>query len=244
VAKARKRRAAAARGAAKAVGRGAATHAEEQGGGSQCFAQVVADRLAVSKRTAERALKRSRVFSDDDHETFKQCDVTATQQDAIATIVDPELRAQCLWDIIQGLDPDEAIARYKTRSGAAADITTEAERDEAKMADPDWLEGVCGEVRRRLKDPKVYDANALLYRKIEKLRRQFKAQVQEHLDRIEPGLGGPFARLVGQICHVTHPKDWRVCDACGGAGAGPDGSRCPKCFYPGSGYRLEFEKGR
>lgn len=46
-------------------------------------------RPGVSKRTAERALERSRVFSDEDRETFEQ-------------------RTTCLRDIVQRLDPEEA----------------------------------------------------------------------------------------------------------------------------------------
>ena len=166
------------------------------------------------------------------------------QQDAIATIKDPERRAKCLWDIGQGLDANETIARYKDPAGAIAADAIGLNVNEAKMADMDWLEKYCGETSRRLKTPRVYEADALLYRKIDQTRREFKVKAQKLLDRVGHDQRGQFHRLVWKIVNVAHPKNWRVCAACNGAGMGPDGSQCPKCFYPKSGYRLEYEEGR
>jgi hypothetical protein len=222
------------RKAARSAEQGEAAGAGQRAGKRRpSFAQHVANRFGVSKRTAERALKRSRMFGDEEREIFEQFGVTSMQQDALAAVADPERRAACLEAIVSGLDPAAAIARCQAGPG---------DEDEAAMTDQEWLEVVCGEVRGRLKDTTAYDVDAVLYREIEEARREFRAAVQAHLVRIGPG--GPLIYLVWRICNLVHPKDWRVCEACGGAGAAPDGSRCQKCSYPGVGYRPVYENGR
>ena len=108
------------------------------------------------------------------------------------------------------------------------------------MTDSEWLEAVCGKVRSRLGDTRAYDADALLYRKINTDRLEFKAKVQKHLDVIGYDGGGAFTRLIWNICNVAHPKDWRVCESCNGTDQGSDGSSCQKCFPGGCGYRLTW----
>ena len=112
------------------------------------------------------------------------------------------------------------------------------------MADTEWLEKYCGETSGRLKNPRVYEAEALLYRELDQLWREFKVEAQKLLDRVGHDPRGSFHQLVWRICNVAHPKDWRVCAACNGTGMSPDESQCPKCFYPNSGYLLEYEKCR
>jgi hypothetical protein len=188
-------------------------------------------RLGVSKRTAQRALKRSRVFRDEDRETFEQCGVTTVQQDAIAAIRDPERRARCLWDIGQGLDPQDAIARHS--AGKAKD-------PEAALPDSEWLVESCGRLRDRLSDPGAYESDALLYRKVETHRRKFAAAAEGLLGRGEPRRRGAFERLVRKLIDVAHPGDWRLCDTCWGTGFGPDRMTCRRCAG-GCGYLLSFE---
>ena len=96
---------------------------EAKGGGERIgkrrasFSKMVADRLGVSKRTAERALKRSGVFSDEDREIFEQFEVSSVQQDAIASIADPARRGECLAAIVQGLDPGGRDRPVQVRLG-------------------------------------------------------------------------------------------------------------------------------
>ena len=144
IAKANKARTEVDRKAADESDQGRVSGADGSDGKAPCFAEVVANGMGTTRRTAERALKRSRTFSNDDRELFQQCDVTSVQQDAIATIKDSERRAECLWDIGQGLDANEAIARYKGSAGArAADaIGLDVERGQ------DGGHGVAGEVLR------------------------------------------------------------------------------------------------
>ena len=151
------------------------------------FSQVAADHLRVSRRTAERILKRGRIFSEDDYETFAQCGVNLTQQNAIAAIADADRRAACIEAIVQGLDPAEAIECDRTPP--ASDSTESgplgaAEEGESSLPDAAWLESVGGELRRRLASTVSFDANALLYRRIDKARRAFQAGVQPALDEL------------------------------------------------------------
>ncbi|HWE37246.1 MAG TPA: ParB/RepB/Spo0J family partition protein [Isosphaeraceae bacterium] len=238
VALARKREAAkrAADGAPGEVAEGA----DGSSGQAASFADLVAGRLGVSKRTAQRALKRSRVFRDEDRETFEQCSVTTVQQDAIAAIKDPERRAQCVWDIGQRLDPAEAIARHaETRRGGRA--AGGPKDPEAALADVEWLVEYCGRLRDRLSDPGAYESDALLYRKVDKHRRKFAAGAEGLLGRGEPRNRGAFERLVRKIIDVAHPGDWRLCDTCWGTGFGPDRTTCRKCAT-GYGYLLSYEE--
>ena len=138
-------------------------------------------------------------------ETFEQCGVTSVQQDAIAAIKDPERRARCVWDIGQGLDPAEHVVRH-AEPGGGRRSAGKSKDPEAGLADQEWLAHYCGRLRARLSDPGAYESDAILYRKVDKPRREFAAEAARLLDRAVSPWGGHFGRLVWQIVNVTHPE--------------------------------------
>jgi hypothetical protein len=151
--------------------------------------------------------------------------------------------------------PDIAKARAAGRIGAdvVVEITEpvqaeEPEADpeapaegEAELSDEDWLASLPARAGLADLSLKYFEADALIYRRLEKHRKTF----QHHATRIlnASRRKGPYAGRVSRFLKTDHPRHWLVCTApenggCGGSGLLPVlGQQCPKCY--GKGYWIK-----
>lgn len=108
---------------------------------------------------------------------------------------------------------------------------------EAEPSDEEWLASLPGREKLPARCRKVFDADALEFRKLEPHRDTFR----RHAARIVKGKGA-FAFRVRQFLRTQHPRHWTACPApehggCGGTGEVPVIGQCAKCY--GRGYLVQ-----
>ncbi len=99
------------------------------------------------------------------------------------------------------------------------------EKDEAeeKLPDQVWLETVCGDVRSRIAEARrpLFDQEALAFRRNRHRRIEYVSGSESLLLKASEQLGryGPYTYAIYFLYSAAHPKFWRACRECQGAGA-------------------------
>jgi hypothetical protein len=107
------------------------------------------------------------------------------------------------------------------------------------LSDEDWLNQVCGEIRKQLisaRNHTIYDMNALLYRKCQEHLQRFRQGIRDATLRAKNrGLiaSGPFLSIFWDLLRMEHPSHFIVCGNCRGTGNSPGGSYCHSCLGEG-----------
>lgn len=133
----------------------------------------------------------------------------------VVEVIEPESG-----DTLEDVQNDHAEA-----AGKADDLT-----------DAEWLETLPARAKLGERPRRIFDADALVYRRLEPHRKTF----QHHAVRIAKGRGS-YAWRVLSFVKTDHPKHWLPCPAvehggCDGSGEVPLIGECPKCH--GRGYRI------
>ncbi len=102
------------------------------------------------------------------------------------------------------------LERGLTENGFVVDICSDGEDDDP-ISDEDFL----ASCRARGQSNKVrFDADALLYRKIQKLRLDFAKRIGWEATKAKVGEMGPYARRLMLFLEAKHPRDWLHCSQC------------------------------
>jgi hypothetical protein len=136
---------------------------------------------------------------------------------------------------------NEEVAKLKAAEAAAKEAV-KVER-EPELSDDEWFERYCGEKAKLLANSTRYKVDALVYRKLMDCRHVFRDKAKGIIEEARSGkANGSFTRIVYRVISISHPKDWTLCDTCGGKGSRPPHEvlRCPKCY--GAGYELKLEE--
>jgi hypothetical protein len=111
---------------------------------------------------------------------------------------------------------------------------------EVESSDEEWLANL--PVRKRLANPAIFDADALLWRRvqdsIEQLLQDFRPSPYETRTAADPARAAKrYHSRLAFLTGVTHPREWMSCWSCRGRGRSP-GTRetCAAC--DGSGYGI------
>lgn len=148
-------------------------------------------------------------------------------------------------------DPPD-VAKLRAAGKIAADVVVDvhepAANDElepepeptkdADLSDEEWLDSLPAYALLFGPPKKVFESDAMIYRRLEKHRKTF----QHHAVRVlnSAKRRGRYARVVSSFLGTDHPRHWLVCTApenggCGGTGLLPTfGEECPRCY--GKGY--------
>jgi hypothetical protein len=129
-------------------------------------------------------------------------------------------------------EPDEVTDLADTTEA----IAEEAAAGEDALSDGDWLASLPLFGALRGTPLKVFSADAIAYRELEKPRVTFRHHAARVLKDKDKGV---FAHKVKRFLRLDHPKSWLRCPTtenggCGGTGAVPALGECPKC--KGKGY--------
>jgi hypothetical protein len=87
-------------------------------------------------------------------------------------------------------------------------------------------------------NPARFQADALVFRRLAKLRHLFRTKAKTTLEAAKLDQGtGPFLKVVQLLMAIRHPNEWPVCVPCNGDGRDEGGDQCSTCS--GAGYLLE-----
>jgi hypothetical protein len=222
------------------------------------FSEHASDVLGVSKSTIEREVRLANRFDADELEVFEQMQVGRLDQLAIADIDDASLRSQVVALVASGMEPVDAIrevtglTEIKAKNGTVKSTEPEPRarpgedgRPDEALSDDEWFEAHCGTLRDLLAkagNPGLakFRSDAILFRQVAEARHAFRKKVKKAVKAAQDGrVIGPFFVTINRLISFAHPKDWFICDGCGGAGS-RDAHECKGCM--GGGYRLRTEK--
>ena len=109
------------------------------------------------------------------------------------------------------------------------------------MTDDEWYTTYCGEKAALFGEDTKYKADAIFYRSIVEAKAAFRSKVKSKVKATrEAGNAGPLTNLVHRLIGLSHPRDWLLCDGCGGKGHDDSGEKCNRCY--GSCYSLRGER--
>ena len=211
------------------------------------FTQTLAATLGCSESTAKREFRIALNLTSQQLQVCDKWKLSKGQVDSIAAIKNETERAEVIDLIAFGLDfenawaqadPDARKATGKSHDREEAEAAAEQETRPG-LSDDEWFASSCGAKAASLGSPAGYKADALLFRGVTGPRHLFRAEVKGALNNAQAAkVVGPFHDLVRRFVSAGHPRDWPLCDGCGGSGVGVNrgGARCTTCR--GAGYLL------
>lgn len=118
------------------------------------------------------------------------------------------------------------------------------ESDEEGLIDEAWLGRLPARAKIGAACIRRFDADALLYRALEVVRKTFQHHARRalNLSRRHGGSDGQYAYRLSRFLKCDHPRHWLVCPSteaggCEGTGNIPMIGECPKCY--GRGYWIK-----
>jgi ParB-like chromosome segregation protein Spo0J len=209
-------------------------------GGDGTFVEQVAAATGKSKDTIGRDLRITRSFPEDQWTLLLK--LGSTQKDLL-TILDATpnnvpARNQIVSLVASGQTTEQAIANV-----LGSESSTESSGEQ--MTDDQWyMERVYEPFGKYLANDSQFREDAILYRHvIDALGKLHKAtkKIQEAAKAKANGgkVGWLFLNLA-QLTHLSHPRNWLLCQNCGGRGLVDPGVTCNTC--KGACYRLKTEK--
>ncbi len=203
------------------------------------FVDHVVASTGVAKRTVEREVRLSKVFSDEELDVFENRGTTQQQIEAIAKIEDPKIHGELVALIGFGMPFEDAWQRVVTGANRSINSTAEDDDPDAAMSNDEWLAWRCSEKLGLLGHPEKFKSDVGLYREINAARYKFRKAVKAAVARRKAGTTGYLWHIVNQLINLSGPMDWFNCPECGGRGE-IDGAMCKKCW--GAGYLIKIEK--
>jgi hypothetical protein len=191
-------------------------------------ASTIRRKLSIASAIGEEALQK-----------LTSLNVSGTDLKKLAAIEDEDIRKKAIALAVLGTLVDEAIRDITAPPGERVEHTETrsipidrpplAEREEKDLTHEEWLERYCKDVIKRIRDPRQYMADAILYRRIHDARMEFRNRTKQALAQSKQIKPGPFAYALMRIVNVDHPATWLVCGPCQGTGYVQKGLPCPHC---------------
>lgn len=203
--------------------------------------EEIAQLTGKSAPSARRDLHISRKLTPEQIGALEDTNVKQADLVSLARVKDEESRRKAVSLAASGLPVAEAIA---AATGAPEPPKPVLAPFEVELTDAEFLDGPCGEFRKRLgTNTAAYDASALFYRATKDARQAFKTKIEKRLNEaVEKKPSGHFVRFTSQFLHVEHPRDWLICSRCSATGTEPNtlqiqGVLCKVCS--GDGFRVK-----
>jgi hypothetical protein len=210
------------------------------------FTQRLAAATGVSQTTAKRELRLALNLTTDQLDVCRWKRLNKGQIASIASIQEPSQRKQVVDQIAEGRGFDEAWRKVNPKAKKASGKSRDQEAAEAAarqeeqpdLSDADWFQQFCGDKAKMIPNLERFQADALVFRRLAKLRHLFRTKAKATLEAAKLDQGtGPFLKVVQLLMAITHPNEWPVCGACKGDGRNEVGNKCLACS--GAGYLLE-----
>ncbi len=166
---------------------------------------AVAQQFGVSTRTAQRAIKRGQVFSDEERIVLDASGLSLDEINDVAQIDEPADRTQVITLLATGMGLEDALLEVLGPDDTLALGPATAPSDE------EWLDTL--PIRPRV-DRKIFDADALLYRRATAAREAMGRALAWHDLRDRIGHQGLYQRRLGRVLDAPHPRHWIVCNRC------------------------------
>lgn len=200
--------------------------AEAPTGPAESPTGAVAKQFGLNKRTVQKAVKRAEALTDEQRAVLDACHLKLDRIDRIAAIPDAGHREAIVNLIASNMDYDAAMGEV------LGDAWEGIVDDDDDLSDEEFLESL--KVRRRVNQQR-FDADALLYRRVQQQRIAFTRAIDWSKLRAEVGARGLFFRRLALLLDCKHPRDWMVCHNCV-RGQSKGGQECLDCR--GGGYLL------
>lgn len=217
--------------------------------------EEAAELLNVSRRAVQQARK---VQSDGTPELIKAVETGEVSVSAAATVADLPKREQAkavkqgpkavkekAAKVRKGKKPEtppppgrewKPVEEASGAQESEANESVEGDIGEEGLSDAEWVAKLPARAKLHPTRLKTFDADALLYRKLETVRKTF----QYHASRaLKSARQGEYGFRLSRFLKTDHPKHWLVCASvehggCGGTGTLRLVGQCPKCH--GRGY--------
>jgi ParB-like chromosome segregation protein Spo0J len=210
------------------------------------FTQRLAAATGVSQTTAKRELRLALNLTTDQLEVCGCSKLNKGQIASIANIKEPSQRKKVVDQIAKGRGFDEAwrqvnpkAKKASGKSGAQEAAEAAASQEEQPdLSDADWFQQSCGDKAKMIPNPGRFRADALVFRRLSRLRHLFRTKAKATLETFDLGpCSGPLIKVVQVLMALAHPNEWPVCVFCNGHGEDEVGKECSRCS--GAGYLLE-----
>ena len=210
------------------------------------FIQRLAAATGVSQTTAKRELRLALNLTNDQLEVCECRKLNKGQIASIANIKEPAQRKKVVDQIASGRGFDEAWRQVNPKAKKASGKSRDQEAAEAAASqeeqldlnDAEWFQQFCGGKAKMIPNPERFQADALVFRRLSKLRHVFRTKAKATLEAAKLDQGtGPFLKVVQRLMAISHPNEWPVCVPCKGDGRDEVGNECSTCS--GAGYLLE-----
>jgi hypothetical protein len=209
------------------------------------FTQRLAAATGVSQTTAKRELRLALNLTIDQLDVCQWRKLKKGQIASITNIKEPAQRKKVVDQIANGRGFDEAWrqvnpkakkASGKSRAQEAAEAAARQD-EQLDLNDAEWFHQFCGVKAKMIPNLERFQADALVFRRLSKLRHLFRTKAKATLEAAKLDQGtGPFLKVVQILMAITHPNEWPVCVACKGEGRDDVGNECSTCL--GAGYLL------
>ncbi len=165
--------------------------------------KAVVQELGVSERTAHRILRRADAFDDVQRDILIRAGIKDVRLDRITAIDDPEKRGWVIDLLAQGLSYADAMSEV---------LEGEFTRGEDDLSDEEWLATL--ELSSQKVDQQRFRADALLYRRVQRRRIAFSADVDWTQLKAKTKDGGIYFRRLAFLLDCPHPRQWIKCSGC------------------------------
>ncbi len=198
---------------------------------------LAAEITGESIRNVQRKSRIADAFTEEQMDSLDLCNPTEAQLDKLAAVKPEEARAVAVGYFTSGDPVDQAIAAAKAEHEAKNAPSTNGlpkAKTEHEMTDDEWLMAWCKDIRSRIQDTRIFDADAIFGGAGNKEVIVCRARCKDELARVGKFKPNPYyAGSLYRALYVEHPRSWYVCFTCQGANA--DHQDCKTC--EGRGYK-------
>jgi hypothetical protein len=202
---------------------------------AKSHASLIEEETGMSLRLAQKDLKTASAFTEEQLVALAAIDASKADCEKLTTIEDPERRSIAISLMLTGVSADGAIAEATKDSPEMEQLV--ASRTEETIPDQEWVESYCKSKRERFQDPKMFDRDAILYRRTREQRAVFKAKAGKEILAAHDSRPTMLTRALAKILFLAHPRDWYVCSKCYGLNI--EEPECDKCN--GTGFEINIE---
>ncbi len=185
---------------------------------------AVAKRTGRSKRSVQADITRAKAFTDAEQTVLRDRGLSGSRIDQVRKLKDPDR-----------LGVMNLLGAGMTFSGAMSDVLGDRYVDDGEDDDPIADDQFLADCSARNQSNKTrFDADALLYRKIQKARVAFAKAIGWGGTKTKIHELGLYGRRLSFLLDAKHPRDWIHCPQC--VRGQIKGGVCNTC--KGGGYQL------
>ncbi len=185
--------------------------------------EAVAAKFGKAESTIRKSVKRAEAFTTEEKAVLRDRKLSNARLDAL-TKVAPAEKVVAINLLAAGMDYTEAMKE------AVGDKFVDDGEDDDPIADEEFLASCPA---RKQSNKTKFDADALLYRAIQKQKIAFAKSIAWGGMKTKVGDGGSYMRRLMFFMETKHPRDWLHCGQCV-QGLIKGGATCGTCR--GGGY--------